>query len=268
MALIAVASAKGSPGATTASLTLSAVWPRETLLAELDPSGSDLLYRLRDTDRSPLSADSGVLGLLNSEGVDGGSDPLAHAVSVGVGLDLLVGPPPARVGEIAGRWEELGRRLAAATALDVLADCGRLHPDLSSRSVLAAADAAVIVTRPTIDGVAHLLARTAEIVDLLPTGAPLFAVVVTDVRDSRSQREIDSLAERAELPIRVLGRLAYDPEAVGMLGGAWSSRLERSLLIRSARELASKLDRALTDYADEYAAEQGGSEPQAQPIPE
>jgi hypothetical protein len=45
----------------------------------------------------------------------------------------------------------------------------------------------------------------------------------------------------------VLGRLALDPEAVGLLGGAWSGRLEKSLLIRSARELAGKLDKTLSD---------------------
>ena len=245
MSLIAVGSAKGSPGATTVALTLAAVWPRRALLAELDPTGSDLLYRLRGVDRAPLSADSGVLGYLAGGAADGGGDPLAHSEQVGAGLDILVGPPPARVGEVAGSWGVLADRLAGTPAVDVLADCGRLHPGSPALEVLTRAAAVVFVTRPTIDGVAHLLARAAELTGVLAEGTMLHAVVVTDVRDARSQREIDQLAERADLPLEVLGRLAVDPEAVGLLGGAWSGRLERSLLIRSARELAGKLDKVL-----------------------
>ena len=46
MALIAVAADKGAPGVTTASVALAAVWPRPVLLAECDPAGGDLVYRL------------------------------------------------------------------------------------------------------------------------------------------------------------------------------------------------------------------------------
>jgi len=43
--LISIASAKGSPGASTSAHVLAAVWPRPAVLAELDPAGSDLVYR-------------------------------------------------------------------------------------------------------------------------------------------------------------------------------------------------------------------------------
>jgi len=43
MALIAIAADKGSPGVTTTSVALAAVWPRPVLLAECDPSGGDLV---------------------------------------------------------------------------------------------------------------------------------------------------------------------------------------------------------------------------------
>jgi hypothetical protein len=244
MALIAVGSAKGAPGATTVALTLAAVWPRRAVLAELDPTGSDLLYRLRAADRAALDPDRGVLGYLTGGDVESGGDPLPYTQQVGAGLDLLVGPPPARVDEVAGSWGLLADRLAAAD-VDTVADCGRLHPGSPALEVLARCAAAVLVTRPTIDGVAHLLARAAEVAEVVPAGAGLYAVVVTDVRDARSQREIDQLADRADLPLEVLGRLADDPEAVGLLGGAWSGRLEKSLLVRSARDLAGKLDKAL-----------------------
>lgn len=240
MTLIAVASAKGSPGATTTALTLAAAWPRRVLLAELDPAGSDLLHRLRDEDRRPLPAGGGVLGYLADDAGEEGS-VLDHAVRTGVGVDLLTGPPPARAGELAGEWTELAARLAGWVDVDVVADCGRLLAGTPVLPVLRAADAVVLVTRPTVDGVAHLLARAADLASELPAWPPIGVVVVTDPADSRSPREIAGLAERAELPVEVLGRLAYDPAGVQRLATGRTGRLDTSLLLRSARDLARKL---------------------------
>ena len=42
MGLLAVASAKGSPGVTTTSMLLAALWPRPSLVAECDASGGSI----------------------------------------------------------------------------------------------------------------------------------------------------------------------------------------------------------------------------------
>ena len=63
MALIVVASDKGSPGVTTTAITLAAVWPRRALLAELDPSGGDVALRLRGPRGAPLSPEVGLISL-------------------------------------------------------------------------------------------------------------------------------------------------------------------------------------------------------------
>src|SRR4051812_5649150 len=42
MAVIAVASAKGSPGATITSLAFTLTWARRLILAECDPAGGDI----------------------------------------------------------------------------------------------------------------------------------------------------------------------------------------------------------------------------------
>ena len=73
MAVIALASASGSPGVTTTALGLAMLWPRPVLLVEADPTGgSGLLagyfrgtreYRrlLRDRYKDPkVSADEGA----------------------------------------------------------------------------------------------------------------------------------------------------------------------------------------------------------------
>ena len=62
---------------------------------------------------------------------------------------------------------------------------------------------------------------------------------------ARSQREIDALVERADLPVTMLGRFAHDPDGVGLLGGTWSGRLDKTLLVRSGRELAARLGQDL-----------------------
>src|SRR5258708_38668095 len=63
MALIAVAADKGSPGVTTSAVALAAVWPRPVLLAECDPAGGDIVYRLPGADGTRLDPRRGLLSL-------------------------------------------------------------------------------------------------------------------------------------------------------------------------------------------------------------
>src|SRR5581483_7650817 len=63
MALIAVTADKGAPGVTTASVALAAVWPRPVLLAEADPAGGDLMYRLPAASGGQLDPGRGLLSL-------------------------------------------------------------------------------------------------------------------------------------------------------------------------------------------------------------
>ena len=63
MALVAVASGKGAPGVTTASVVLAAVWPRPVLMAECDPAGGDLVYRFPAADGGRLEPGRGLLSL-------------------------------------------------------------------------------------------------------------------------------------------------------------------------------------------------------------
>jgi hypothetical protein len=39
----------------------------------------------------------------------------------------------------------------------------------------------------------------------------------------------------------VLGRVALDPKGAGLLAGEWVGRLDKSLLVRSTREIAGQL---------------------------
>src|SRR5690606_15599641 len=63
VALIVLAADKGAPGVTTAATALGAVWPRPVLLAECDPAGGDLAYRLPAADGGVLIPTTGLLSL-------------------------------------------------------------------------------------------------------------------------------------------------------------------------------------------------------------
>ena len=91
--LISLASAKGAPGTTTSAHVLAAVWPAPVLLADADPAGSDLLYRLRTADGLPLDAERGLLSLAAAVRNDSDAAVEEHITEVDGGLDVLLGMP-------------------------------------------------------------------------------------------------------------------------------------------------------------------------------
>jgi hypothetical protein len=251
VALVVLAADKGSPGVTTAALTMAAVWPRRALLAELDPSGGDVALRLRGPRGVPLSPETGLLSL--AVGVRGGAQPhqvFEHVQRLDGGLEVIVGLAAGeQASGLTGLWSPIGELLDRVPGVDVVADCGRLYPGSPATDVLAHAAAIVLVTRPTIDAVAHLRTRAAGVLRELGrrgAGMPTVAcVVVTSPRDDTSPKQIDQVLRQAGLPVAVLGRIALDPKGAGMLSGEWVGRLDKSLLVRSTREVVGRLAQRL-----------------------
>jgi len=250
MALVAVAADKGSPGVTTAALSLAAVWPRRALLAELDPSGGDIALRLRGPRGVPLSPETGLLSL--AVGVRRGAAPqqvFEHVQRLDGGLEVVLGLAAGEQATgLTGLWSPISMLLGRVPGADVIADCGRLYSGSPATDVVVHASAVVLVTRPAVDAVAHLRARAAVLVSELnsrsPVVPPVFVVVVTGPRDNRSAQEIQLVLRQAQVQATVIGRIALDPRGAGMLAGEWVGRLDKSLLIRSAREVAAKLAQA------------------------
>jgi hypothetical protein len=251
MALLAVAADKGSPGVTTTALSLAAIWPRRCVLAELDPFGGDIAYRLRGPRGVPLSPETGLITLAVGARRGGAPDQLfEHVQRLGGGLEVLLGLSSGdQAGGMAGLWGPLARVLDRTPGVDVIADCGRLYSQAPTLDVLQNASAVLLVTRPTIDGVAHLRARLAalgsQLRSSMPDGVPLFVVVIAAARDDKSAGEIALVLRQSQVPATVLGRIGYDPAGAGMITGEWVGRLDRSLLIRSARDVAARLAGAL-----------------------
>jgi hypothetical protein len=238
VALIALAADKGAPGVTTAATALGAVWPRPVLLAECDPSGGDLVYRLPAVDGGVLNPGRGLLSLgatarrgLRPEQVH------EHTQKLVGGLDVLPGLTNGEQATgLTWLWGPLGRALAALPGADVLADCGRLgsHPQMTD--LIAEAELTLLFTRPSLDHVAHLRERL-----MLITGQ-VGVVVIADPRSYRgSIDEVRRIVAATTREVAFVAGLAYDPKGAELLRGQWGGRLDRSLLIRTARELAGRL---------------------------
>jgi hypothetical protein len=246
MGLIVLAADKGAPGVTTAAVALSAVWPRPVLLAECDQAGGDLVYRLPAEEGGMLNPSRGLLSLaatarrgLRAEQV------WEHTQRLSGGLDVLVGLTNAeQTRGLTWLWNPLGRAFADLPGADVVADCGRLGADSAVTDLLREAATIVLFTRATLEHVAHLRERINFLATELGGHAPppIGVVVVADPREYRTAvGEVGRIISNAKLPASVLGGFALDPKGAEMLRGQWGGRLDRTLLIRSAREIARAL---------------------------
>ncbi len=231
-----LAADKGAPGVTTAATALAAVWPRPVLLAECDPAGGDLAYRLPALDGGVLNPGKGLLTL--GAVARRGLRPVQiheHTQKIVGGLDVLVGLTHGEQATGLGwLWGPLGKTFATMPDADVLADCGRLgaHPQLAD--LIAEAGMLVLFTRASLDHVAHLRERIT-----LTKAETTGVVVIADPRQYRAS--IDEVRRILGPGVDFVHGLAYDPKGAELLRGQWGGRLDRSLLIRTARELAGRL---------------------------
>src|SRR5581483_2820872 len=151
--LIALASLKASPGVTTSALALAAMWPgpQRVLAVEADPAGGDLAARFGLDPAPGLVSLSAVARREHSVQV-----AFDQAQKLSGGLPVIAAPAAA---DPAGAALELltgdGLPLWANLAQDpdtvAVVDCGRLDPGSHAHRILAKADIALLVARPTLD---------------------------------------------------------------------------------------------------------------------
>ncbi|GLH98817.1 hypothetical protein [Phytohabitans aurantiacus] len=166
--LIAVASVKGSPGATTLALGMAALWPRPgAVLVECDAAGGDLAVRFghhpdhpdgpglsglaaatlpaAPQPQPPASTPPGPIQPATAGGLLAG---FAQRLSVGADV-VLAAPGPAAAAAVRTLTEHgiTTLRQAAATRTVVL-DVGRLDAASPSLPLAAAADHLLLVARP------------------------------------------------------------------------------------------------------------------------
>ena len=247
MALLAVAADKGAPGVTTACVALAAVWPRQVLLAECDPAGGDLACWLPAASGGQLDPGRGLLSLAVAarRGLRPGQ-VLEHTQKLSGGLDVLTGVVSAEQGAgLELLWGPVGAALAQLPGLDVIADCGRIGADGPHYDLLAYASAVLLVTRDTLGEVVRLRERIAAVSTALASRhrqhIPVGVAVVAGHRGFHAALADVRQALGPGGTSRVIGGLAYDPQSAEALRGEWGGRLNRSMLLRTARELAGRL---------------------------
>jgi hypothetical protein len=243
MTVVSVLAGKGSPGVTTTALLLAAVWPRPAVFAECDPSGGDVVFRLRTEDGSPLAGDRGVVSLATALRGPAASPVVAdHVQVVDGGLPVLVGvASPAHATALAGTWRGLSDALAGWSDGDVFADCGRLSGEPATRELLRRSARVLVLCRATAAGVAHTRVALEQL-HAGRDGAAAVSVLVIGDGDAPSQV---GAALRGLGELDVIGPLALDVDAALALAGRWTRRLDRSALAVSARLVARTIDARL-----------------------
>ncbi|QDQ13053.1 hypothetical protein [Streptomyces spectabilis] len=258
MALIALAADKGSPGVTTASVALAAVWPRRVLVAETDPAGGDLVYRSAAAHGGPLNPNTGMLSIAATARRGLVPDQLwDHTQPLSGGLDVLVGLGISeQAAGLAGIWPTLGRAFAQLAdsphaPADVIADCGRISGDSPVVEMFPQAALVLLLARAEPESLARVRDRAAALAAKLhggPRGAaalatPLIGVIlVADPANSaKLVHQVDEMLMAAQTGARVVGTLADDPAGADQLAGRRRGRLDKSMLIRSARKVTVDL---------------------------
>jgi MinD-like ATPase involved in chromosome partitioning or flagellar assembly len=240
--IVALWSAKGSPGVTTTVAALAAVWPEERhlLVVEADTSGGDLaLWFDRPADPSIVSLAAAGRRALDAELVstyaqdlrpeDPGADESPRAER-----KVLLGPVAAEQAHAA--LSVLRDRLLDAVRSDdrdVLIDCGRLDASSGALSLVSGVDISLAVCRPRVTDVHHLATRATaidqrDVAHLLLVGDRPYGV-----------------AEVAEATgLRPFASIPFEERAASTLAGehpAGARLLRRSSLMRSARHAAEAL---------------------------
>jgi hypothetical protein len=274
MSLIVLASDKGSPGVTTTAVALAGVWPRRAILAECDPSGGDLVYRAPAENGGPLDPNIGMLSLATTARHGLAPHQLGqHLQRIHGGLELVTGLATGdqSVG-LAGLWPALGRVFAGLPDADVIADCGRVGAAGPALDLMASATLVVLVARTSAEQIAHVRDRALSLLHRVGggnpaagggLGVPIGVVLIVDPKQrARITAQVDELLRNSGLPVRVIGTVADDPDGAGLMNGRGRGRLDRTLLIRSTREVALDLYRRYT------MPSQGTGMPGGAPMPQ
>lgn len=242
--LISFVSAKGSPGVTTAATAIGGIWPGDVVVADLDPAGGDLALRHRQVGGAPVEPERGLMSMAAAarRGLLSAAEVHEHLQKLDGGLEVLAGVSrPEQITGIGPVWPVLATTLHDMTG-DVLADCGRVTPGTPVMPILSASDAVVFVVQPAVESYAHLRERLRWLAEPLRIGqagaVPVGIVLVTPDSKSQGTRDLDRLLQSDGRQVSVLGTIAHDPKAADVLAGRTVRRIDRSLLVRSAREVA------------------------------
>ncbi|MCB0908075.1 MAG: hypothetical protein KDB63_13260 [Nocardioidaceae bacterium] len=211
MAVVALASASGSPGVTTTALGLALLWPRPVLLVEADPTGGSGL--LAGYFRGTREYDAGLIELALTAG--NLSDALGDVVRPieGTTVSFVAGTRShTQASALRDLWTPLADVLSEleSTGQDVIVDAGRLGLHGSPEPLLDAADLALLVSRTTLPNLSALRSW-AEVFQRPALDWHQSAVLLIGEGQPYSTRDVSGAVS---LP--VLSSLPNDPESAAV----------------------------------------------------
>ena len=226
--LIALISAKGSPGVTTAALVLAGMTER-SLMVEFDPSGGSVetwvdspsepgLLRVANALRRSMDADAVRLG----------------ARSAPSGLAVVHAPAsgPMTESSIAAIGERLPIAMAGAGET-VLLDCGRWSRTQATSTRLLGVDAISIVCTPTVPG----LSAAIQLIDSVEAATTIRPSILLVGDRPYSAAEVEAAANTT-----VFGVLPWDSRSVNsLLAGGVTKSWMRSPLARAGAAAISAI---------------------------
>jgi hypothetical protein len=238
MAVIAIVSAKGSPGVTTAALALTMTWPHRCVLAECDPAGGSVQAGYL---AGALPADRGIRELAVAElrGDDmrerwwGQLIDLQHPQ-----LQRLLLPgitDPVQSGALRPVWDRLAEFFAGledgSPGFDVIVDCGRLATPNPPWPLLERADTVLLAVRPSLPGMSAAIPTLRTLRAQLTeqgTGTGSLGLLVTGPGD-QSVRTVSG-----QLHHPALATLPDDPRTARVLGHGGNLRMNSPLMRAAA----------------------------------
>lgn len=245
MGIVVVASAGGSPGATTTALGLALTWPRDVVLADCDrhPSQAVLAGYLRGLP----AGSQGLMGLSEAlRARDGRSIVLDEqlvwlATGPGTQRRFLPGfthPRSAMLFE--PYWPRLVAQLAdlGLQQTDAVVDWGRLDADGIPFSLLEGAHTVLLLTRSSLPALAAVRLALPSLAEAMSdVGAELQLSVVGGARPYPAAE----ISEQLGVPL--VADLPWDPGCAGVLsdGAPGSQRLAQRPLWRGLAALSARL---------------------------
>lgn len=201
--LYALVSAGGSPGVTTAAITLALTWPSAVIVAECDPSGGDILVGLL---AGHVPAGRGLMEHAMDAGRSGQA-ATASLVTHLVPLDsdrtrmLLPGlTDPRQAAGLQAAWPAVAATLTAQAA-DVIADCGRLDAGAGQPlAILSAARTVAIVLRPTLRQVWLARSRVEMLCHLVGSSRLALLLIGSGTHTAREIQHALGVPVAAKLP--------------------------------------------------------------------
>jgi cellulose biosynthesis protein BcsQ len=270
MAMIVLLSAKCAPGVTTSVAALAYSWPAPVVVADCDPQGGDLAAGwLADSFlKGWLHPDRGVLSFATAtrHDTEPNKDILAAHLQViepAKHAWILTGLSNPAQGYAIGDdgWRRISTALAQLSRdthnpVDVVVDCGRISP-ATPWPLIAAADLVLLAIRP----VHRDLISARPAIEMLRRSVPLDRLGVALCLATTT----GVITARNLLRVNVGLALPEDRHAAAVFsdGVEASRRLDRSALVRAARQAATHLRQALAPRQQPSAM----SLPQRKPIP-